>query len=168
LAGKPGRDFTITVRTGKKKLKRSQERENALKISFACEISGDKAQDQIGRLSDSDLVESTEFVEQLVSLYESHKDEIDNDIIRHLKNWDFSRLAIIDTIILRLAIIELLYLPDIPPEVSINEAIELAKKYSTDKSDKFINGLLDAVFRRLKKEKRISKSGRGLVSKMQL
>jgi len=168
LAVKPGRDFTITVRTGKKKLKRSQERENALKISFACEISGDKAQDQIGRLSDSDLVESTEFVEQLVSLYESHKDEIDNDIIRHLKNWDFSRLAIIDRIILRLAIIELLYLPDIPPEVSINEAIELAKKYSTDKSDKFINGLLDAVFRRLKKEKRISKSGRGLVSKMQL
>jgi len=168
LAVKPGRDFTITVRTGKKKLKCSQERENALKISFACEISGDKAQDQIGRLSDSDLVESTEFVEQLVSLYESHKDEIDNDIIRHLKNWDFSRLAIIDRIILRLAIIELLYLPDIPPEVSINEAIELAKKYSTDKSDKFINGLLDAVFRRLKKEKRISKSGRGLVSKMQL
>lgn len=168
MAGKPGRDFTITVRTGKKKLKRSQERENALKISFACEISGDKAQDQIGRLSDSDLVESTEFVEQLVSLYEAHKDEIDNDIIRHLKNWDFSRLAIIDRIILRLAIIELLYLPDIPPEVSINEAIELAKKYSTDKSDKFINGLLDAVFRRLKEEKRISKSGRGLVSKMQL
>ena len=150
MAEKPGRDFTITVKTGKKKLKRSQERENALQISFACEISGDKAQDQIGRLSDSDLVESTEFVEQLVSLYESHKDEIDNDIIRHLKNWDFSRLAIIDRIILRLAIIELLYLPDIPPEVSINEAIELAKKYSTDKSDKFINGLLDAVFRRLK------------------
>jgi len=168
LAGKPGRDFTITVKTGKKKLKRSQEREYALQISFACEISGDKAQDQIGRLSDSDLVESTEFVEQLVSLYESHKDEIDNDIIIHLKNWDFNRLAIIDRIILRLAIIELLYLPDIPPEVSINEAIELAKKYSTDKSDKFINGLLDAVFRRLNKEKRISKSGRGLVSKMQL
>ena len=168
MAGKPGRDFTITVKSGKKKLKRSQEREYALKISFACEISGDTARDQIYRLSDSDLVVSTEFVEQLASLYESHKDEIDNDIIKHLKNWDFNRLAIIDRIILRLAIIELLYLPDIPPEVSINEAIELAKKYSTDKSDKFINGLLDAVFRRLKKEKRISKSGRGLVSKMQL
>ncbi len=168
MVERPGRDFTITDKNKKVKLKRSEEREHALQISFACELSGDKARDQISRLSESEFVESTEFVEQLAVLYESHKDEIDKDIIKHLKNWDFSRLAIIDRIILRMAIIELLYLPDIPPEVSINEAIELAKKYSTDKSDKFINGILDAAFRKLKNEKRISKSGRGLISRMQI
>lgn len=96
-----------------------------------------------------------------------NKDEIDSYIIDHLKNWDFNRLALTDKIILRMAIMELVHMSDIPPEVSINEAIELAKKFSTDKSDKFINGILDAVFRKLKKENKISKSGRGLISKMQ-
>jgi N utilization substance protein B len=119
-------------------------------------------------LTESQQVKTSEFVIRHVSLYQDHKTEIDEDIIKHLKNWDFNRLAVIDRVIMRMAIIELLYFEDIPPEVSINEAIELAKKYSTEKSDKFINGLLDAVFRRLKDENRIKKSGRGLISKMQL
>jgi N utilization substance protein B len=137
-------------------------------VSFACELSGDKWQDQIDRLTAAHQVSSSEFVTRHAALYEDHKQQIDNDIIKHLKNWDFGRLAVIDRVILRMAIIELLYFEDIPPEVSINEAIELAKKYSTEKSDKFINGLLDAVFKKLREEKRITKSGRGLVSKMHL
>lgn len=112
-------------------------------------------------------MESSEFVRKHLELYEQYKTGADEDIVKHLKNWDFNRLAIIDRVILRLAIIELEHFEDVPPEVTINEAIELAKKFSTDKSDKFINGLLDAIFRRLKKESRITKSGRGLVSKMQ-
>ena len=112
-------------------------------------------------------IESSEFIRKHLTLYEQLNEKADEDIVKHLKNWDFSRLAVIDRVILRMAIIELEQFEDIPPEVTINEAIELAKKYSTDKSDKFINGLLDAIFKRLKKEGRIKKSGRGLVSKMQ-
>lgn len=167
MVKKAGKDFTITSKSGTKIISRSQERENALKVSFACEISGDTWQDQVSRLTEAHQIKSSEFVKRHVSLYQDHKAEIDNDIIKHLKNWDFNRLAVIDRVIMRMAIIELLYFKDIPPEVSINEAIELAKKYSTEKSDKFINGLLDAVFRKLKQENRISKSGRGLISKMQ-
>jgi N utilization substance protein B len=130
-------------------------------------LSGDAWYDQVERLTELNQIRPSEFVKRHAELYQDHKAEIDDDIIKHLKNWDFNRLAVIDRVIMRMAIIELLYFKDIPPEVSINEAIELAKKYSTEKSDKFINGLLDAVFRKLKDENRISKSGRGLVSKMQ-
>jgi transcription antitermination protein NusB len=149
-------------------VKRSQEREYALQVLFASELSGDEAKEQVRRLSASGLIEATEFVDLLITLYVENKDEIDSYIVDHLKNWDFSRLALLDKIILRMAIMELVFISDIPPEVSINEAIELAKKYSTEKSDKFINGILDAVFRKLKNENKISKSGRGLISKMQL
>lgn len=149
-------------------MKRSQEREYALQVLFASELSGDEAKEQVRRLSASGLIEATEFVDLLITLYVENKDEIDSYIVDHLKNWDFSRLALLDKIILRMAIMELVFISDIPPEVSINEAIELAKKYSTEKSDKFINGILDAVFRKLKNENKISKSGRGLISKMQL
>jgi N utilization substance protein B len=69
-------------------------------------------------------------------------------------------------VILRLALVEFLYFTEIPPEVSINEAIELAKKYSTAASGKFVNGLLDALFKKLSAEKRIKKTGRGLISKL--
>ena len=168
MVGKPGKDFTITAKTGQKRIKRSQEREFALQVLFASELSGDEAKQQLSRLSSSGLIEATKFVELLITLYVANKDEIDSYIVDQLKNWDFSRLALIDKIILRMAIMELVHMSDIPPEVSINEAIELAKKFSTDKSDKFINGILDAVFRKLKKENKISKSGRGLISKMQL
>ena len=71
-------------------------------------------------------------------------------IEKRLKNWELQRIAVIDKVILRLALAEILYFSDIPPEVSINEAIELAKKYSTEKSSKFINGILDAIYRRHK------------------
>jgi N utilization substance protein B len=80
-----------------------------------------------------------------------------------VEHWEFSRLAIIDKIILRMSICELLYFEDIPPKVTMNEAIEIARAYSTDKSDKFVNGVLDSILEDLKKEGRIRKSGRGLV-----
>jgi len=65
--------------------------------------------------------------------------------------WQFSRLSPVDKSILRLAVYQLRYCPDIPPKVVINEAIELAKKFSTDKSGPFVNGVLDAVMKKLQK-----------------
>jgi N utilization substance protein B len=80
-----------------------------------------------------------------------------------VNNWEMERIALIDRILLRIAIAELLYFPDIPPKVSINEAIEIAKEYSTAKSGKFINGVLDAILTDLKQSGKLNKSGRGLI-----
>jgi N utilization substance protein B len=68
----------------------------------------------------------------------------------------------LDKLILRLALCEFLHFPDIPPKVTIDEAIEIAKKYSTEKSGRFVNGILDAVLIDLRKEGRLHKKGRGL------
>lgn len=69
----------------------------------------------------------------------------DEQIERHALNWEFERIAHLDRQIMRLAIAEMISFPDIPIKVSINEALELAKRYSTDKSNIFINGILDAT-----------------------
>jgi N utilization substance protein B len=71
--------------------------------------------------------------------------EVDAKIRTLADNWDFERLAVVDRNILRLAIYEMFFRPEIPPVVSINEAIEIAKKFSTAESGKFVNGLLDKV-----------------------
>jgi N utilization substance protein B len=91
------------------------------------------------------------------------KDEVDALIKGRVANWEFSRIAVIDKIVLRISICELLYFDDIPPKVSINEAIEIARRYSTEKSDKFVNGVLDSVLDDLKKSGRMKKTGRGLL-----
>ena len=91
------------------------------------------------------------------------KDEIDMLITSRVANWEFGRLAVIDKIILRISLCELLYFDDIPPKVSINEAIEIARRYSTEKSDKFVNGVLDSILDDLKKSGRLKKTGRGLL-----
>lgn len=79
------------------------------------------------------------------------------------ENWDFERITPIDKAILRMGIAEMLYFSEIPPRVTINEAIDIAKSFSTDKSGVFINGMLDAAVTRLKKDDKLQKSGRGLM-----
>jgi transcription antitermination protein NusB len=87
-----------------------------------------------------------------------------DEIIKSLsENWDFHRIAPVDKVLLRMGITELLHFPEIPTKVTINEVIEIAKRYSTDKSSIFINGLLDAALSKLKKEGKLQKSGRGLI-----
>jgi N utilization substance protein B len=85
------------------------------------------------------------FAEKLISGILDHQEAIDTKIKGYSKNWDFHRIAVVDRNILRLAVYELLFCDDIPPVVSINEAIELAKKFSTDDSGRFVNGILDRV-----------------------
>ena len=85
------------------------------------------------------------------------------DIIKpNLKNWDADRVAIIDMILLKMAIAELLNFPSIPTKVTLNEYVEIAKSYSTDKSKDFINGILDRLMKKLEQDGQISKQGRGL------
>lgn len=79
-----------------------------------------------------------------------------------MANWDFQRIAILDRVILRMGICELIFFKEIPPKVSMNEAIELAKLFSTERSGQFINGVLDAVLNEMKASGGLAKAGRGL------
>lgn len=83
------------------------------------------------------------FGEELIHGAIEHLDEVDAVINKYLRNWDFDRIARIDLAILRLAIYEMLKRRDIPPIVSINEAIDLSKEYSIPDAKRFINGILD-------------------------
>ncbi len=82
-----------------------------------------------------------------------HKKELDEIIQKFLKGWKLNRLASVDRNILRLSLYELLKCPDIPAKVAINEAVELAKKFGSDESSSFINGVLDAAYKAMIKEK---------------
>lgn len=85
------------------------------------------------------------FAEPLIRGTLEHRDEIDGLIQRVAKNWELHRIAVVDRNILRLAIYEMLHRQDIPPVVSINEAIDIAKRFSTQDSGKFVNGILDKI-----------------------
>ncbi len=85
------------------------------------------------------------FAEPLIRGTLEHRDEADGIITKHAKNWELHRIAAVDRNILRLAIYEMLHRDDIPPIVSINEAVDIAKKFSTQDSGKFVNGILDKV-----------------------
>jgi N utilization substance protein B len=93
----------------------------------------------------------------------AHKEELDREVAAMLENWDISRVALIDRLILRLALCELLYFEEIPPKVTMNEAIDLAKKFSTGESGRFVNGILDALYKKFNGLNRIQKTGRGLL-----
>ena len=86
-----------------------------------------------------------QFATDLVTGTLDNLDRIDNIIREHATNWKLDRIALVDKNILRLAIYELNYREDIPPAVTINEAVEIAKKFSTPRSGKFVNGILDKV-----------------------
>jgi N utilization substance protein B len=89
------------------------------------------------------------FCDKLVPGVLSGQDAIDALIKEHTENYELHRISAVDRNILRLAIYEMLHCPEVPPVVSINEAIEIAKKYSTDDSGKFVNGVLDRIRARL-------------------
>jgi transcription antitermination protein NusB len=89
--------------------------------------------------------EVRQFASDLINGTLENLERIDNIIREHATNWKLDRIALVDKNILRLAIHELLYRDDIPPAVTINEAVEIAKKFSTPRSGKFVNGILDKV-----------------------
>jgi len=92
------------------------------------------------------------FFNKLLSQTVGNKDDIDDMIKKRSRNWDFDRITLLDKIILRQSIAELLYLDDVPPRVTISEAIELSKEFSTDESHVFVNGMLDRTYKDLVSE----------------
>jgi N utilization substance protein B len=105
----------------------------------------------------ADEAEVRLFADPLIRGTLEHRDEADAVIKKHAKNWDLHRIAAVDRNILRLAIYEMLHRDDIPPVVSINEAVDIAKKFSTQDSGKFVNGILDKVKDELPRPARIVK-----------
>jgi len=144
--------------------KRRIVRERVLQILYAFELNSESLQTLTDGIL-SDLTDSFDrkFANDLVNRVVIHSKELDLKIKERVDNWEMGRIALIDKLLLRIGICELFYFPDIPPKVSINECIEIAKIYSTAGSGKFINGILDAILNELKTEGKLNKSGRGLV-----
>ena len=139
---------------------RRQAREEALQLLYAAELTGDPIRDllelpPIIHENDDPL---DPFTHLLAGKTTESAAEADPLIESHAKNWSFSRIALLDRLILRLAIAEFLHFPDIPPKVSIDEAVELAKKFSTGKSGRFVNGMLDSILNDLLKNKKLLKN----------
>ncbi len=151
-------------------MSRRKERELAFKVLFAHEFNPLPLSEQLDLLAEEKEYQKiiTDYVRQLAAYCIEKKDEFDALIKPRLINWEFERVAVVDKILLRMALAEFLYFEDIPPEVTIDEMIELGKKYGTPKSSRFINGMLDALLKDLKAQKRIKKSGRGLITKVKL
>jgi len=146
------------------KSKRRIVREKVLQILYAYEMNKESLQSLSLEIL-KDVTDETDraFAQELIRRVLANIEDLDERIIQRVTNWEMNRIALIDKILLRMGICELLHFPDIPPKVSINEAIEISKDYSTAGSAKFINGILDAVLAEEKKEGKLNKTGRGLV-----
>ncbi len=136
--------------------KRTVAREFALQILYQLDITSDTPDNALDNFwsnhKDEEIEASLkEFSSELVKGVALNLEEIDKSIMRYAANWQLKRMAVVDRNIMRLGAFELLYREDIPPKVSINEAVELAKKFSGLESGKFVNAILDKV--KLEKKK---------------
>jgi N utilization substance protein B len=131
--------------------RRTRARELTIQALYQLDVQGSDVLERLGpffREADPD-----DFVRNLASDWSKgtwgNLEQCDELITDSTIKWQFTRLSPVDKSILRLAVYQLKFCPDIPPKVVINEAIELAKKYSTDKSPGFVNGVLDAILKKL-------------------
>jgi N utilization substance protein B len=127
-------------------------RECALQLLFLIDISGENIETGIidlWKLKDPPAHPIQEFCERLGRGFCNNREKIDGIISENADNWRLDRMSIVDRNIMRIAIYEFLFEDDIPEKVSINEAIEIAKRYGGPESTQFINGILDAVKNKL-------------------
>ncbi len=128
--------------------RRTRSREIVLQVLYQLEMRGSEVIDDVASfcIEQGEEVEISDFAMILAKGCFQKIKEIDRKIIGISENWELQRMPVVDRNILRLACYELFYMDDIPPKVSINEAIDLAKKYSTAKSGLFVNGVLDKIY----------------------
>ncbi len=127
--------------------KRTKARELALQILYQVNITGDEAANSLNNFWKEHRAspQIREFTAKLVTGTLANLAQIDQAITKCAKNWQIKRMAVVERNILRMACCELLFMEDIPVKVSINEAIDIAKKFSTPQSGKFVNGILDKI-----------------------
>ncbi|NEZ46304.1 transcription antitermination factor NusB [Clostridium niameyense] len=133
-------------------MNRTKSREVAMKLLFQVTINGEKYEDVVDNskeiLDEKENHLDMDYIVRILKGVEEHREELDKEIEKFLLKWKLSRLSKIDLTILRLATYEVLYEEEIPNKVAVNEAIEIAKKYSEEKSASFINGVLGNMIKR--------------------
>jgi N utilization substance protein B len=134
--------------------KRTRARECAVQVLYQIDITSDEPDISLKNYwqDNKEPQDITEFTTKLVHGSCQKKEEIDRLIARYAENWTIQRMAVVDRNILRMATYELLYCPDIPAKVCINEAIDLAKKFGDAESGKFVNGILDRIHKEAAKD----------------
>lgn len=130
-------------------MSRKQAREGAMQLLFQMNNTGDFSDEAINLFLENFEFEESEieYIRESVPAIRSNLESIDKNIDAHLEGWSLSRIAKVDLAVLRIAVYEILYREDIPHQVSINEAIEIVKKYSNEDSFKFVNGVLGSFVR---------------------
>lgn len=123
-------------------MKRRKARELALQTLFQMDLSEANASDALQHVLEEAEEKEDAFLESLVTNFVDHKEEIDNKLSSNIESWTIDRLGNVDRNILRIALVEIDFLEDVPKSVTINEAIEIAKIYGDDDSSKFINAVL--------------------------
>jgi len=126
-------------------MNRHQAREKAFQILFQLELNDQDLQQAMKDLTAEGTYVQDPFLVKLAEGVTAHKEVIDSAIAAHLANWSIDRIATAERTILRIAVYEMKYLEDIPTNVSINEAVELANVYGDEKSGKFVNGVLSKI-----------------------
>ena len=129
---------------------RSLAREIGMKMLYAASLGGGETMDQVLEQSEqTDTLSGADktFLENLVAGVTDRQQELDEIIGRYAQGWALNRLAKVDLTILRMAVYELLHMPEVPVGATINEAVELSKRFCEDKSSGFINGILGSVAR---------------------
>jgi N utilization substance protein B len=128
-------------------MNRRQARETAMKLIFQQQFNNElSSEDLLGSLQDSRIDnENYRYLSSVIDGIKENVEKIDDIIVANTKGWALNRLPRIDLSILRVALYEMLFMEDIPIKVSINEAVEMAKRYGTDNSPKFINGILGEI-----------------------
>ncbi len=134
-------------------MSRMTDRENLMKMVYEMEMQADFTEGHYSLFTENVMsgLEGSYF-RTMYDRIEDHLDEIDDKINELSVDWKTSRMPSVDLAILRVASAEILYAPEIPDAVSINEAVKMAKKYSTEKSSSFINGILGALVKNHEKD----------------
>jgi transcription antitermination protein NusB len=132
--------------------RRRKARELALQLLYQLDVQGESSPephlDEFWARHPVDR-EVREFADALVRGTKQHEGKIDEMISQYAENWELERMAVVDRNILRQGIFELLWMGETPPKVAINEALEVSKKFSTQESSRFINGILDRIHKEL-------------------
>jgi N utilization substance protein B len=134
---------------------RRKSREMALQALYQIDVTGDPTDKALYDLRNrfSEDPEVLDFAFDMVKAVVEHLPEIDDTIMKAAQNWTITRMALIDRNIIRLGVAQLIYLEDqVPPKVAIDESIELAKKFGDEESGRFINGVLDKIFKDMTKK----------------
>ncbi|AIY81849.1 transcription antitermination factor NusB [Clostridium botulinum] len=133
-------------------MNRKLSREKAMELLFGMTLNTDNCEETLENFIDnyeSDIKElDITYIKRILIGVENNKDNIDQAISKNLCNWKIDRISKVNLCILRLAVYELLHDEEIPNRVAINEALEITKKYSDEKSVSFINGVLDNILKK--------------------